>query len=81
MDVLRAEVVESIEVALVELRGIAQPHEMAAMSELRLDAVDAQSEDQLRAIDSQLKSLRQFCESRKQSDSNYKIHLPRGNRL
>jgi len=40
----RTRVVEMIEIALVELRSIAQPHEIASMNELLFDAQDATAE-------------------------------------
>jgi hypothetical protein len=67
MERLRDSVVESIEIALVELRRLAAPHEMAELSELRLDARDAESEAQLRAIEAHLEVLRAFCERRFES--------------
>ena len=41
------EVVEFIEVAIVELRGVAQPRDVAELRELAMDAKDAESAEQL----------------------------------
>lgn len=67
MENLREEVLEYIAVALVETRPMAQPRDLAALRELELDAKDAESEDQLRAILGQAQNLRAFCEDRKVS--------------
>jgi hypothetical protein len=67
MDRLRDAVVESIEIALVELRRLASPLEMAELAELRLDAKDADDEDQLLRIETHLAQLRAFCERRFES--------------
>ncbi len=76
----REELVEEVEVAIAELKEIAQPHELATLREMALDAREAE-EEQLPAIYEQLRSLRRFCESRKKSDANYRLGLlPRGRR-
>ncbi len=76
----REELSEEIEIALVELKEIAQPHELSTLREMALDAREAE-ESQLPAIYEQLRSLRKFCESRKKSDANYRLGLlPRGRR-
>ena len=64
---LRYEVLEFIEVALVELRGEAQPQDLAALRELSMDANDAESLEQLEGILAQAKNLRRFCENRAKS--------------
>ena len=69
MSQLRESVVEMIEVALVELRGVAQPRDLAQLSELLLDAKETEDDEQLERIHEQAKSLRRFCESRRASGS------------
>ncbi|MFO0679313.1 MAG: hypothetical protein U0169_22490 [Polyangiaceae bacterium] len=64
-------VIEDIAVALVELKSVAQPHELAALRELELDARDADTADQLDQIARQVKNLRQFCESRTRSTAAF----------
>jgi hypothetical protein len=75
----RSDIVESIEIALVELRGVAQPHEVASFHELSLDAAEADSDEQLAAIAAQVESLREFCERRNLSNPGTRLdQLPRG---
>ena len=75
----RTDVVESIEIALVELRGVAQPHEVASLHELSLDAAEAESDEQLARIAAQVESLREFCERRNLSTPGTRLSdLPRG---
>jgi hypothetical protein len=69
MSQLRDAVVDTIEIALVELRQVAQPRDLAQLSELLLDAKDAEDDEQLERIHAQAKSLRKFCESRRASGS------------
>jgi hypothetical protein len=76
----RAEVLELIEVALIELKGVAQPHEIAHFRELGLDAEDAETPDALATIVQQVKSLREFCEKRAKSGAAFPAILPRGRR-
>lgn len=76
----RAEVLELIEVAIIELKGVAQPHEVAQLRELGLDAQDADSPDSLANIVQQVKSLRAFCEKRAKSGAAFPATLPRGRR-
>jgi hypothetical protein len=76
MEDLRAEVIESIDIALVELRSIAQPYELTQLNELRLDAEEATDEEQLRKIADQLRSLREFSEMRHRSESVLKAVRP-----
>ncbi len=61
------ELIEHIEITLVEVRGVAQPNDMAELNSLLLDAREAESEDQLDAIWRQVDNLRRFCESRRVS--------------
>jgi hypothetical protein len=61
---LRDAVIETIEIALVELRPIAQPRDMAELNELLLDAKDAATDESLSRIATQVASLRKFCEGR-----------------
>jgi hypothetical protein len=77
MERLRDSVVESIEIALVELKRLAAPHEIAELSELRLDAKDAESEAQLRQIEAHLSALRAFCERRFESCRSMVASRPR----
>ena len=67
MSELRDTVVETIEIALVELKNIAQPRDLAELHELLLDTKDAADDDQLRRIAAQVESLRSFCEGRHDS--------------
>jgi hypothetical protein len=76
MEALREEVIEAIEIARAELRPIAQPHEIAQLGELLLDAREATDEDQLRKISDQLRSLREFSESRHKSEGMLKAARP-----
>jgi hypothetical protein len=66
---LRDEVIELIEVTLVELKNIAQPRDLAELSELLADAKNTEDAEQLTRILEQAKSLRAFCESRHDSGS------------
>ena len=68
---LRAEVREYIEVAIVELREIAQPNEIAQLRELAMDADDADTEEQLARIRKQAQNLRSFCEKRARSVAGF----------
>jgi hypothetical protein len=61
------QVVEFIEIAVVELRGIAQPRDLAELRTLALEAEEAENDQQLDAILEQAENLRRFCESRKAS--------------
>lgn len=67
METLRSEVLEFIAVALAELRGIAQPRELAELRELEMDAEDVDDLEHLRAVYAHAKNLRLFCERRKMS--------------
>ena len=53
-----------IEIALVELRGRAMPIDLAQLSELLLDAREAEDEVTLARIGAQAASVRAFCEGR-----------------
>ena len=66
---LKSEIIEFIEIALVELRGVAQPRDFAALRELLLDARDAKDAVQLTRIREQAEALRAFCEGRHDSGS------------
>jgi hypothetical protein len=76
MEQRRAEVVEMIEIALVELRSIAQPHEIASLNELLFEAQDATAAEQIEAIAEQVNGLRAFCENRHRSDASFKKVIP-----
>ena len=45
-----AEITETIQVAVVELKSVALPHEIAHLHELAADAADAETEEQLAQI-------------------------------
>jgi hypothetical protein len=75
------EVLEYIEVAKVELKGIAQPREIAELSELALDVKDAESKEQLEAIYAQAKNLREFCERRSKSTAAMPRTIPPPRRI
>jgi hypothetical protein len=81
-DVTRAEILESIEVAVVELKRLALPHEIAQLRELAVDAADAQTIEQLEQIAKQVESLQTFCLSRAKSSAANRFDLeslgPRG---
>jgi hypothetical protein len=75
----RTEVTEFIEVAIVELRTMAQPREIAEMRELGMDARDAETKEQLDSILAHAKNLREFCERRTRSTGNFpKMMTPKG---
>jgi hypothetical protein len=80
MERVRAAVIDLIDIALVDLKEVAQPHEIASLNELRIDAQDAIDEATLRQIERQVESLRDFCEKRKRSDHNFPSPLPSGRR-
>ncbi len=58
-----------IEVALVELRGVAEPRDLAQLHELLLDARDTDESEQLTRIREQASRLGAFCWSRHDSSS------------
>jgi hypothetical protein len=71
-----AEITETIQVAVVELKSVALPHEIAHLHELAADAADAETEEQLAQIASQVESLRTFCQSRARSSAANVFDLP-----
>jgi hypothetical protein len=71
------EITETIEVTVVELRGVAQPHEVAHLRELALDAAEAETQEQLAQIARQVESLRAFCMGRAKSSAALQLALPR----
>ena len=73
MSDLQESVVETIEIALVELRGIAQPRDIAQLSELLLDAKDTEDVEQLERIRQQVNALRSFCEGRHESGAGLRL--------
>ena len=73
----REEITETIEIAVIELRGVAQPHEVAHLRELALDATEADTEEQLAQIARQVESLRAFCMGRAKSSAALLLALPR----
>jgi hypothetical protein len=76
-ETIRAEINETIEVAVVELKGVALPHEIAHLRELAADAADAETEEQLAQIARQVESLRTFCQSRAKSSAANSFDLPK----
>jgi hypothetical protein len=81
MTELREEVLEYIEVAKMELKGMAQPRDIAELNELALDVNDAQSDEQLQGIYAQAKNLREFCERRSRSTGNMPRIIPPPRRI
>jgi hypothetical protein len=73
---IRAEINETIEVAVVELKSVALPHEIAHLRELAVDAAEAETEEQLRQIAQQVESLRTFCQNRARSSAANAFDLP-----
>ena len=61
------EVSEYIEVAIAELRGVAQPRDIAELRALMLDVLEAETLEQLSSIRAQAHNLREFCERRTSS--------------
>ena len=66
---------ETVEALVVELRGIAQPHEIAHLRELALDARDAETQEQLIQISKQVESLKTFCMNRAKSSAASQLDL------
>lgn len=75
--VTREQITETIEVTVVELRGVAQPYEIAHLRELALDAQEAEDDEQLAQIARQVESLRTFCMGRAKSSAALQLALPR----
>jgi hypothetical protein len=63
----KEELIEHIEITLVELRGLAQPNEVAELNCLLLDARETDNGEQIVAIWRQVDHLREFCELRSMS--------------
>jgi hypothetical protein len=72
----REEINEVVETLVVELKGTAQPHEIAQLRELALDAADAETQEQLEQIAAQVESLRVFCVNRAKSSAALSLALP-----
>ncbi|MGO8997066.1 MAG: hypothetical protein ACLQVI_27440 [Polyangiaceae bacterium] len=72
----REEISETVESLVVELRGVAQPHEIAQLRELALDAAEAEAPEQLAKIAAQVESLRVFCLNRAKSSAALQLALP-----
>jgi hypothetical protein len=72
----REEINETVESLVADLRGIAQPHEIAQLRELALDAADAETQEQLEKIAAQVESLRVFCLNRARSSAALQLALP-----
>lgn len=78
--ITRVELVELIEVTIAELKTMAQPHEIATFRELGYDAEEAETPEQLEAIEEQVQSLRSFCERRARSAISMPSVPPQGRR-
>ncbi len=63
----REQLTLDLEVALVDWKGFAQPHELAQLAELLLDAKDAATELELEQLAAQFRSLERFVASRRAS--------------
>jgi hypothetical protein len=66
---------ETVAALVVELKGIAQPHEIAQLRELALDAEEAEEAEQLVQIAAQVESLRMFCLNRAKSSDAHQFVL------
>jgi hypothetical protein len=73
---ISGEIIETVEVLVVELRGTAQPHEIAQFRELALDAAEAETPEQLAQIAAQVEGLRLFCLNRARSSAALSLPLP-----
>jgi hypothetical protein len=73
---ISSEIIETVEVLVVELRGTAQPHEIAQLRELALDAADAETPEQIAQIAAQVEGLRSFCLHRAKSSAALSLALP-----
>jgi hypothetical protein len=73
----REGILETVAVLVVELREIAQPHELAELRELALDAADADTPEQLAQIAAQVEGLRVFCLKRAQSQNALRLDFVR----
>ncbi|HRG96545.1 MAG TPA: hypothetical protein PLR99_09870 [Polyangiaceae bacterium] len=62
----RAQLILDIEIALVDWKPVAQPHELSELAELLLDARDA-GPDELPQVEAQFRGLERFVESRRAS--------------
>lgn len=72
MSATRDDLVERIEVALVDWKSVARPSELAELAELLLDAKEASTDEDLRALDTQFRGLEAFIASRKTSSPGFK---------
>jgi hypothetical protein len=73
MALTREAITETVATLVVELKGIAQPHEIAQLRELALDAEETSEAEQLRLIAAQVESLRLFCLNRAQSGAGHQL--------
>lgn len=78
--ITRIELLEMIEITIAELKSMAQPHEIATFRELGYDADEAETPEQLKAIEEQVQSLRSFCERRARSAISMPSVPPQGRR-
>lgn len=78
--ITRVELLEFIEVTIAELKTMAQPHEISTFRELGYDAEEAETPEQLKAIEEQVQSLRSFCERRARSAISMPSVPPHGRR-
>lgn len=78
MTTTREDLIESIEIALTDWKPYAQPHELAELAELLLDAKDADEQGEVDRVDAQFRGLERFVESRKASSAGFPApHVPK----
>lgn len=71
MTATRDDLVERIEVALIDWKPVARPSELAELAELLLDAKEAKTDEDLRALDTHFRGLEAFIASRKTSSPGF----------
>jgi hypothetical protein len=71
MTVDRDDLASRMEVALVDWKPLAQPHELAELAELLLDVKDA-ADGELEALEKQFSGLEKFMAARKASSAGFK---------
>ena len=71
MTATRDDLVERIEGALIDWKAVARPSELAELAELLLDAKEAKTDEELRALDAQFRGLEAFIASRKTSSAGF----------
>ena len=72
MTVDRDDLTLRMEVALVDWKPLAQPHELVALAELLLDVKDAADDVELEALEKQFLGLEKFVAARKASSGGFK---------